>query len=121
MHSKQNQAGKKFIWLNIGALLAAIGASVCCVGPLLFLSLGVGGAWISTLTSMEAVRPLFFSIALLMIWMGFMRLYLSENDCKDGKICALDRNTRNQRVIFWIVSAGILMLLTFPWYAPYFM
>ncbi len=26
-------------WLGIGAVLAAIGASVCCVGPLLLLSL----------------------------------------------------------------------------------
>jgi hypothetical protein len=34
-------------WLGIGAVLAAIGASACCVGPLLLLSLGFGGAWIS--------------------------------------------------------------------------
>jgi mercuric ion transport protein len=27
-------------WLGIGAVLAAIGASVCCVGPLLLISLG---------------------------------------------------------------------------------
>jgi copper chaperone CopZ len=28
-------------------MLAAIGASVCCVGPLLLLMLGIGGAWIA--------------------------------------------------------------------------
>ena len=27
-------------------IIAAIGASVCCVGPLLLLALGIGGAWI---------------------------------------------------------------------------
>jgi mercuric ion transport protein len=31
-------------WLGIGAVLAAIGASACCVVPFLFLSLGIGGA-----------------------------------------------------------------------------
>ncbi|MDD5412690.1 MAG: mercuric transporter MerT family protein, partial [Methylobacter sp.] len=44
-------------WLGIGAVLAAIGASVCCVGPLLLVSFGIGGAWMSALTSMETVRP----------------------------------------------------------------
>jgi mercuric ion transport protein len=46
-------------WLGIGAVLAAIGASVCCVGPLLLISLGIGGAWMSAFTSMETVRPYF--------------------------------------------------------------
>ncbi|MBS0307555.1 MAG: mercury transporter MerT, partial [Proteobacteria bacterium] len=27
-------------------VLAAIGASVCCVGPLVLLLLGIGGAWV---------------------------------------------------------------------------
>jgi hypothetical protein len=28
-----------------GGVLAGIGASACCVGPLLLLSVGIGGAW----------------------------------------------------------------------------
>lgn len=41
------------------ASLTAIGASVCCVGPLVLLTLGVGGSWASTLTAFEPVRPIF--------------------------------------------------------------
>src|SRR5690554_1672995 len=44
--------------LMIGAM-AAIGASLCCLGPLLLLSLGIGGAWISGLTALQPFRPLF--------------------------------------------------------------
>ncbi len=29
----------------VAASLAAVGASLCCVGPLVLLMLGVGGAW----------------------------------------------------------------------------
>jgi len=34
----------------IGGITAAIGASLCCVGPFLLLSLGISGAWIGNLT-----------------------------------------------------------------------
>jgi len=110
---------KSTAWLGIGTILAAIGASACCVGPLLLLSLGFSGAWMSTLTSMEAVRPIFFVLTLLFIWMGFMKLYLSEDNCQEGDICAATKVQRNQKIIFWVGSALILLLLAFPWYAAY--
>ncbi len=121
MAQEQQTTQKTTPWLGIGAVLAAIGASACCVGPLLLLSLGIGGAWMSTLTSMTAVRPFFLILTLIFIWMGFMKLYLSEEDCKEGDICVSPKVQRNQRIIFWIVSGAILLLLSFPWIAPYFM
>ena len=39
----------------VAGILAGIGASVCCVGPLVLLALGIGGAWIG--------RSPFFSLA----------------------------------------------------------
>ena len=121
MTQKPVTARKTTPWLGIGAILAAIGASACCVGPLLLLSLGIGGAWMSTLTSMTAVRPFFFALTLLFIWLGFMKLYLSGDDCKEGDACVSPKVRRNQRIIFWIGTIAILLLLSFPWFAPYFM
>ena len=40
----------------VAGVLAAIGASVCCVGPLVLLTLGIGGAWIANLTALEPTR-----------------------------------------------------------------
>ena len=37
----------------VAGVLAGIGASVCCVGPLVLLALGIGGAWIGNLTALE--------------------------------------------------------------------
>jgi len=119
MAQEQAITEKSTHWLGIGAILAAIGASACCVGPLLLLSLGFGGAWMSTLTSMEIVRPIFVVLTLLFIWMGFMKLYLSEDNCKEGNICAATPVQKNQKIIFWVGSTLILLLLTFPWYATY--
>ena len=124
-------------WLGIGAVLAAIGASVCCVGPLLLISLGIGGAWMSALTSMETVRPYFIILTLIFIGLGYRKLYLIPESCKEGEAsatapcvalppasmqsCASSEVKHKQRIIFWIGSALILLLLAFPWYAPFFM
>src|SRR5579883_1105005 len=50
-----------------GGVLAGIGASACCVGPLLLLTLGIGGAWIAHLTALEPFRPVFMVLAALFL------------------------------------------------------
>ena len=108
-------------WLGIGAVLAAVGASVCCVGPLLLLSLGIGGAWMSTLTSMETFRLFFLILTLIFIGLGFRNLYLVPDSCKEGDVCASPNVKHKQRLIFWIGSGFLLLLVSFPWYAPFFL
>ena len=119
MAQEQDITEKSTPWLGIGAVLAAIGASVCCVGPLLLLSLGIGGAWMTTLTSMETVRPFFFIATLIFIGLGYRKLYLIPENCEEGQVCAVSEVKQRQRMIFWIGSVLILMLLAFPWYAVY--
>lgn len=55
-------------WGLVGAVLSALGASICCLGPLLLLGLGVGGAWVRNLTAMEKYRP--FWTAATLIFLG---------------------------------------------------
>ncbi|MCI0653566.1 MAG: hypothetical protein L0Y38_04710 [Methylococcaceae bacterium] len=106
-------------WFGIGAVLAAIGASACCIGPLVLVSLGIGGAWMSTLTSMEAARPIFLIATLIFIGLAFRRLYLLPDRCEAGEACASASVTRNQRILFWVGSVILIALIAFPWYAPY--
>jgi len=120
MKTEQQTPPSETSWLRIGAILAAIGASICCVAPLILLPLGIGGAWMSTLTSMETVRPFFLILTLVFIGLGYRKLYLIPESCEEGKACALPDVKQKQRVIFWISSGLILLLLAFPWYAPYF-
>lgn len=108
-------------WLGIGALLAAVGASACCVGPFLLLSLGIGGAWISTLTAMEPARPFFIILTLIFIGLGYRKLYLMPGCCAAGETCDTADNDHRQRLMFWLGSAFILILLAFPWLAPFFL
>jgi mercuric ion transport protein len=102
----------------IAGALAAVGASVCCVGPLVLLMLGIGGAWISNLTALEPMRPWFIAGTLLFLGMAFRRLYLQPQVCAPGAACAEPIVLKRQRLIFWIVALLLLAFLAVPWAAP---
>ncbi len=104
----------------VAASLAAIGASVCCVGPLVLLAMGIGGTWISTLTALEPYRPVFIGITLLFLFMVFRKLYILPRQCAPDDACALPGTLRNQRIIFWLVSIVLIALLAFPYYGLIF-
>ena len=103
-----------------GGVLASIGASVCCVGPLLLLSLGVGGAWIGNLTALEPYRPVFIVLVLLFLGLAFRRLYFMPRSCDSELNCAADRAKNVWRLIFWIVAPLLLVLVAAPWLMPLF-
>ncbi len=113
--------GNNLSWLGIGALLAAFGASACCIWPLVLLSLGIGGAWMSTLTALEPVRPFFILLTLIFIALGYRKLYLIPSLCGSDEFCSGSDIQCRQRLLFWLGSALILILLAFPWFAPFFM
>jgi len=104
----------------IAAFLAAIGASLCCVAPLVLLTLGIGGTWISYLTELEPYRPIFITITLVFLFLAFRKLYIVPRRCAPGDVCAVSTTFRNQRIIFWFVTVILLVLLTFPYYGQIF-
>ncbi len=116
MSEAQSQTGQRSL---IAAMLASVGASLCCVGPLVLLSLGIGGSWISTLTALEPIRPVFIVITLVFIFLAFRKLYLLPVACEVDKPCARPETRRNQRILFWLFSTLIVALLSFPYYAEY--
>lgn len=104
----------------VAGVLAAIGASVCCVGPLVLLALGIGGAWIGNLTAFEPYRPVFIGLTLLFLGLAFRKLYLVPQVCSPDTPCADPQTTKRQRLIFWSVGVLLLGLLAVPWFAPLF-
>lgn len=104
----------------VAAVLAAIGASVCCVGPLVLLALGIGGAWVGSLTAFEPYRPFFIGLTLVFLGLAFRKLYLVPQVCTPGMSCAGSRTIKRQRLIFWVVAVLMLGLLAVPVLAPLF-
>lgn len=104
----------------IAGALTAIGASVCCVGPLVLLALGVSGAWVGSLTAMEPYRPIFIGLTLLFLGLVFRKLYLVPQVCAPGTPCANPHTLKRQRLTFWSVAVLLLVLLAVPRFAPLF-
>lgn len=101
----------------VGAVIAAITASLCCVAPLALLALGLGAAWMSTLTHLEFLRPIGIAITIIFLVLAFWKLYITPNRCTIDKFCIKPKELYVQRIIFWIVTLLLILLLAFPWYA----
>ena len=114
---ESTRSGNGFL---VAGILAAIGASACCVGPLVLLALGVSGAWISSLTALEPYRPIFIGLTLLFLGLAFYRLYLARPVCTPGSTCADPRMLKHQRLTFWIVAVLVIGLIAVPSVAPLF-
>ncbi len=117
MHLSSNANTKLAL---VGAALAGIGASACCVGPFLLLSLGIGGAWIGHLTALEPYRPIFVGLTILFFGLAFRRLYLAPQSCVGENHCVADRTRRVQTILFWIFVPFSLGLVASPWILPLF-
>jgi mercuric ion transport protein len=101
-------------------VLAAIGASLCCVVPWVLLALGIGGAWIANLTALEPYRPVFVGLTFLFLALAFRQLYLTAPVCAPGTACAEPKVVARQRTVFWVVVVLLGALLAVPWLAPLF-
>lgn len=115
-HSRTRQGGVALL----GGSVAAILASACCLGPLLLLTLGFSGAWIGSLTALEAYRPWFIGAALVALGLAARRIWRPERDCLPGQVCAAPRVRRAYRWSFAVVALLVLAALVFPLVAPWF-
>lgn len=105
-----------------GGVLAALGASVCCLGPLVLVSIGVGGAWVSNLAALTPYRWVFILAALGFMGFAWHKIYRAPAaaQCEPGTLCAVPQTNRVYRAMFWAVSALVLLALAFPYFIPLF-
>jgi len=101
-----SQGGQKL--LMAGGILAALGASSCCILPLVLFSIGVSGAWIGNLTALAPYQPVFVAAALVFLAVGFWRVYRQPKvDCVEGSACARPGADRvRQRGVISAVALG---------------
>lgn len=102
------------LWFGV---VTALGASLCCVGPLVLVSLGLGGAWISGLSKLEPLRPALVAVTLVLLVWAWRQLYRVAPVCEPDERCADPKVRKRQRLIFWVVATAVLLMLAFPWYA----
>ena len=103
-----------------GAILSALIASACCVGPLVLALLGLGGG--ALLVKFEPYRPYFIAVTLLLLGAGFWLQYRKPTTAtRDGAACACPapRARRTGRILLWVATAVVVGSLSFPYIAPW--
>lgn len=99
------------------SVAAAVGASVCCIGPVVAAMFGVTS--LAALVKYEPLRPLFAIITFSFLGVAFYLTYRKRpaEACEPGSLCAtrgVDRVQRLNRIMLWIAAVIAVVVLTFP-------
>ncbi len=100
--------GASGLWV---AVMTGFLASLCCVGPLLLVAAGVGGAWLSDLTTLDPLRPILTGLTVALLVGGHFRYWQSRR----RTVCAC--GGRPPRPPLWLWGATLLVVMTLA--APY--
>ena len=100
-----------------GSVLAAIGASICCIGPIAAAFLGLTS--LGALSKYEFLRPWFTLLTVALLGWAFYLAYREKpvDECEPGSVCEThgpDRVRRINRIVLWVVTAVVSVIWTFP-------
>lgn len=102
-----------------GGVLGALGASTCCILPLVLFGLGIGGAWIGRLTALAPYQPLFILLALGSLGYGYWLVYRGADSCQGaGTSCTRPPRRPLVKGMLWGSTLLVLLALAWPWVVP---
>lgn len=110
------EEAKKGSLIRVGAVIAAFGASLCCVLPVAVALLGVGSAALGA--KLEPLRPYFLVLTTVLLGLAFWQAYRTR-ECEEGEACAVESRRHRYRVALWVVTLIVAALVTFPYYSSY--
>ncbi|MDA1069723.1 MAG: mercuric transporter MerT family protein [Verrucomicrobia bacterium] len=106
-----NQTERKGKWLVGGGLGAAFIASLCCIGPAVFIALGLGS--FAAAGIFESLRPWFALVAVLALGFAWWQA-LRKKACADGS-CEIPAKSRKSQIVFLsLVSLLAMGFLAYP-------
>jgi mercuric ion transport protein len=108
-------------WGLIGAIISVVAASLCCVGPLVLMALGVSGAWMGSMTVLEPYRPIFMILVFGFLGTAFYKTYRKpkREDCAEESCCAYPSRDRLNKAALWTVALLVVGFLAVPYVVPY--
>ena len=118
---ERKNEGQKSIpnWLAAGGVLAVLGATTCCILPLVLTLIGVSGAWMANLRALSPYQPYFVILSVLAISYGFYQVYWKpRKQCAEGQACARPIGGNIVKVTLWTGALLVLATVTFPLWFP---
>lgn len=115
------ESQKNNLKLYSAGIVAALGASLCCITPVLALVAGIGGA-ASAFSWLDSYRPLFIGLTLIVLGFAwYQKLKIKKQvaacDCEDGEE---NKPFVQSKAFLGAVTVFALLLLLFPYYSTAF-
>jgi copper chaperone CopZ len=103
-------------WIGAAAL-AAVLASVCCLGPLVLAAIGISAAGLSA--TFEPLRPYFLAVTIVLLGGAFYLTHFRKPACAPGTACEVTdpKRTRRTQAMLWVATALVVLVALFPVYA----
>ena len=113
-----NSVKRRRMGTSLGAIVAAFLASLCCMGPVLFVTIGVGAG---LARQFEPFRPVFTILTVALMAAGFYSVYGRRGAAAPDASCSADdvcrtpaANRTRDKIVLWTATLIAVVLLTFP-------
>lgn len=96
-------------FLAVAGLIGALLASSCCIAPLVFVTLGISGAWIGNLTALAPYQWIFVVVAFVFLTAGFWTVYIKpRRGCAEESYCARSGSGRVVKTVLWLGTGVVI-------------
>jgi mercuric ion transport protein len=97
---------------TVGGIIAAIIASLCCIGPVLVALIGVGS--IGAFAAFESFRPYLIGLTVALLALAFYLTYRKrEVICEDGS-CKIESAGKWNKIAVWLATLVAAVAIAFP-------
>ena len=97
------------------AVVTGFLASICCVGPLVLVVAGIGGAWVSDLTILDPLRPWLMAMTLGLLAFAHVRYWRER---RRAAACSCPPTARRSALWLWFGTALVAVTLLAPYVLP---
>ena len=102
-----------------GGILGAIGATTCCIMPLVLFSLGASGAWIGQMTALAPFQPYIIAVTVGFLGYGYWLVYRKPKvACAEGEAYARPVSNTLVKSALLLSTAVVALALAWPWVVP---
>lgn len=99
---------------TVGSVVAAIVASLCCIGPVAVAFIGVGS--LGAFAVFETYRPYLIGVTVILLGLAFYLTYRKrEVLCEDGT-CKIEGASKWNKIAVWLVTVFAAGAIVFPYF-----
>ena len=105
--------------LATASVVSAVLASLCCIGLLVAVGLGLGA--FSAATFFESLRPYLLIATGALLAGAFYLTYRKQPEERcEGEACSVGPDQKSKKVLLWVITAAVGAFAAFPYYSSVF-